>query len=307
MSAPPGPPLLAPRPRRADAELILACLLWGISFVVVKQGLAHATPMAFAAVRFALASLFMAPFARLRRPFTRIELVGGIALSLLLGLGFLAQTVGLVWTTPSRSAFLVALSSVLAPVIAVVALRERPGRPLLVALGVAAIGVYWLTAPDRGGLNRGDVFTLITAVLYGGHIVTIGALSRRGDVFHLVWLQITGTALLAAAGSVLVETPRIDWSPAFAGQVAYTALPATVVCLLLQMRAQRHISAARAALLFTSESMFAAATSWLVLGERLSPLQWLGGGLILTGMVLVEFRPPARPARATAAVLEVPR
>jgi drug/metabolite transporter (DMT)-like permease len=290
-------------PRRADAELVFACLLWGISFVVVKEALGHSTPMAFAAVRFAIASLLMAPFAGLHRRFTGVEVAGGIVLALLLGIGFLAQTAGLVWTTPSRSAFLVALSSVLAPAIAVVALRERPGRPLLLALGLAAVGVYWLTAPDRGGLNRGDLLTLITAVLYGGHIVTIGALSRRGDVGHLVWLQITGTALLAGAGTLFLESPRIAWSPAFMGQLAYTAVPATVVPLLLQMRAQRQISAARAALLFTSESMFAAATSWLVLGERLSPIQWLGGGLILASMVIVELRPVSP---RTASHVEVP-
>ncbi len=276
--------------RRADAQLVLACLVWGVSFVVVKQGLALASPLAFATVRFALAALLLAPFARLRRPFTRVELVGGGALSLLLGIGYLTQTVGLVWTTPSRSAFLVAISSVLAPAIAALALRERPSGRLLAALGLAAAGVFWLTAPDHGGLNRGDVLTLVTAVLYGGHIVTIGAFSRRGDPFHLVWLQIVGTALLAALGTVFFEQPHIAWTPGFVAVLLYTAAGATVATLLLQMHAQRHMSAARAAVLFCSESLFAATTSWLVLGERLSVGQWLGGGLILTGLVLAELK-----------------
>jgi drug/metabolite transporter (DMT)-like permease len=288
--------------RRADAQLVLACLVWGVSFVVVKQGLALASPLAFATVRFALAALLLAPFARLRSPFTRVELVGGAALSLLLGIGYLTQTLGLVWTTPSRSAFLVAISSVLAPAIAALALRERPSGRLLAALGLAAAGVFWLTAPDRGGLNRGDVLTLVTAVLYGGHIVTIGAFSRRGDPFHLVWLQIAGTALLAGVGTVVFEQPHITWTPGFVAALVYTAAGATVATLLLQMHAQRHMSAARAAVLFCSESLFAATTSWLVLGERLSAGQWLGGGLILTGLVIAELRtaPPAIGPQAVA-------
>jgi drug/metabolite transporter (DMT)-like permease len=280
---------------------VLACLVWGVSFVVVKQALALATPLAFATVRFALAALLLAPFARLRRPFTRRELGGGVALSLLLGIGYLVQTIGLVWTTPSRSAFLVAISSVLAPGIAAFALRERPTGRLLAALGLAAAGVFWLTAPDRGGLNRGDALTLVTAVLYGGHIVTIGAFSRRGDPFHLVWLQIAGTAVLAAVGTLMFERPQIAWTPGFLAALVYTAAGATVATLLLQMHAQRHMSAARAAVLFCSESLFAATTSWLVLGERLSAAQWLGGGLILTGLVTAELRgKPAADLRASS-------
>jgi drug/metabolite transporter (DMT)-like permease len=277
-------------PRRADAALVFACLLWGVSFVVVKQGLALATPLAFATTRFGLAALLLAPLARLRRPFTRPELVGGGTLALLLGIGYLTQTIGLVWTTPSRSAFLVAVSSVLAPGIAALALRERPTRRLLAALALAAAGIFLLTAPERGGLNRGDALTLFTAVLYGGHIVAIDAFSRRGDPFHLVWLQIAGTAVLAAVGTIVFERPHIAWSPAFAATLLYTAAAATVATLLLQMHAQRHMSAARAAVLFCSESLFAATASWLVLHERLSATQWLGGGLILTGLVLAEVR-----------------
>jgi drug/metabolite transporter (DMT)-like permease len=285
--------------RRADAQLVLACLIWGVSFVVVKQALALATPLAFAAVRFGLAALLLAPFARLRRPFTRQELLGGAALSLLLGVGYLIQTIGLVWTTPSRSAFLVSISSVLAPGIAALALRERPTGRLLAALGLAAAGVFWVTAPERGGLNPGDALTLVTAVLYGGHIVAIGAFSRRGDLLHLVWLQIAGTAVLAAAGTILFEQPHVAWTLPFVAALVYTAAGATVATLLLQMHAQRHMSAARAAVLFCSESLFAATTSWVVLGERLSALQWLGGGLILMGLVTAELKstPPAERTR----------
>jgi drug/metabolite transporter (DMT)-like permease len=276
--------------RQADATLLSATLLWGVSFVVVKMGLASASPFAFAAIRFAIASLVLAPFIRLRTRFSRAELVNGAVLSLLLGIGFLTQTTGLQWTTPSRSAFLVAVSSVLAPAIAAVALRERPRPMLLLALAAAGVGVFLLAAPEHGGLNRGDWLTLVTAGLYGGHIVVTGVVARRHDPLRLVWLEIVGTTVLAAAGAVWLEDRRLVWSPGFAGALAYTAIGATVVPLLLQMKAQRHMSAARASVLFCGESLFAAITSWLVLGERLTPLQWLGGGLILAGLVLAELR-----------------
>lgn len=276
--------------RQADATLLFACLLWGVSFVVVKLALASASPLAFAAIRFLIASLILAPFVRLGTRFTRAELAGGAVLSLLLGVGFLMQTTGLQWTTPSRSAFLIAISSVLAPAIAAIALRERPRPLLLLALATAGLGVFLLAAPESGRLNRGDLFTLVTAGLYGGHIVVTGAVARRHDALRLVWLEIVGTTVLATLGAVFLEDTRVVWSPGFLGALAYTAIGATVVTLLLQMKAQRHMSAARASVLFCGESLFAATTSWLVLGERLTTLQWLGGGLILVGLVLAELR-----------------
>lgn len=276
--------------RQADLALIAACLLWGVSFVVVKRALDDATPLAFAAVRFAIAALLLAPFARLRQPFTAAEVGSGVLLAGLLGIGFLAQTAGLVWTTPSRSAFIVAISSVLAPAMAALALRERPGWPLITAVLLAALGTYWLTDPDSGGLNRGDVLTLATAVLFGVQIVATTALSRRFNPFRLVWLQIAGTAVLGALGAALLERPVIHWTTTFVWALGYTAVGPTVLALLLQMLSQRHMSSARAALLFCFETLFAAVTSWVVMGEHLSAEQWLGGGLILGGLVLAELR-----------------
>ena len=275
--------------RGADAALVVACFLWGISFVIVKRALDDATPLAFAAMRFGIGAALLTPFAHLGRRFSSRELGAGLLLAALLGFGFLFQTTGLVWTTPSRSAFIVAISSVLAPAMAAVALRERPGWPLVTAVLLAALGTYWLTAPDAGGLNRGDVLTLATAVLFGVQIVATTALSRRYDPLRLVWLQIAGTAVLGAAGAVLFEQASIHWTRLFVWSLAYTAVGPTVVALLLQMFSQRHMSSARAALLFCFETLFAAACSWLVMGERLSPQQWLGGGLILGGMVLAEL------------------
>jgi drug/metabolite transporter (DMT)-like permease len=275
--------------RGADAALVVACFLWGISFVIVKRALDDATPLAFAALRFGIGAALLAPFAHLGRRFSARELGAGLLLAALLGFGFLFQTTGLVWTTPSRSAFIVAISSVLAPAMAAVALRERPGWPLVTAVLLAALGTYWLTAPDAGGLNRGDVLTLATAVLFGVQIVATTALSRRYDPLRLVWLQIAGTAVLGAAGAALFEQSSIHWTREFDWSLAYTAVGPTVAALLLQMLAQRHMSSARAALLFCFETLFAATCSWLVLGERLSAEQWLGGGLILGGMVLAEL------------------
>ncbi len=282
-----------PSARRADALLVAATAVWGVSFVVVKGALAETSPLAFVALRFALAAFALMPFTDLRTRFTAAELRAGALLTALLATGFAAQAVGLQYTTPARSAFIVALSSVLAPVVAFAVLRQRPRWLVAAAVAAAGTGIYLLTAPDAGGLNRGDMWTLITAVVFGGQIVAVAELSGRFDGRRLVWLQITGTALGVAALAALVEPPRVAWTGSFALALGFTGVGATALALLWQMEAQRHMSSARAALLFCLEPVFAALASWLWLGERLSAVQWLGAALILGAMIVAELPRPA--------------
>jgi drug/metabolite transporter (DMT)-like permease len=277
--------------RQADLLLLLATAMWGSSFVAVKTALADATPYAFLTLRFGLAALLLTPGTRfLPLPRGR-ELWGGILLGVLVAAGFVSVTLGLLITTPARSAFLVAISSVLAPVMAFVVLRRRPGRLAVAALGLAAVGVYLLTAPESGGLNRGDLITLVTAVCFGGQIVAVTELAPYSEPRRLVWIQLAATAFLSGIAVLALERPHVAWTKGFIVALAWTVVFASTGSFVLQAYAQRYMTSARAALIFCFEPLFAAATSWLVLGERLSVLQWGGGALILVGMVLPEVKP----------------
>jgi len=272
--------------RRADVMLITAAAVWGVSFVVVKDALTSASPLLFLALRFTIATLVLAPFVDLRGGFSRAELRAGVVLTALLASGFATQAYGLQYTTPARSAFIVAMSSVLAPFIALVLLKHRTGWMVLLALVIAGSGIYFLTAPDTGGLNRGDLWTLITAVVFGGHIVAVSEFSKRFDAQRLVWLQLPGTALGTLIAALLLEQLRFDWSFSLIAALLFLAVMSTVVALVWQFRAQREMSSARASLLFCLEPVFAALTSWLFWGETFSASQGFGALLILAGMVL---------------------
>ncbi len=283
-------------PRRAALLLIAACAIWGASFPVVKAALDSASPLAFVAVRFALAALVLAPSAGLRALRPGPELTAGLLLGLGLGVGFATQAVGLVTTTPSRSAFIIATSSIIAPFVATAVAREPLRAATLGALALATAGLYLLTAPAAGGLNRGDLWTVVTALVFGAQIVAVRELGRRYSPDRLVWLQIAATAVAVAIAAAVLERPHIRWAPGMVAALAYTGVLATAVALRWQMHAQRHMSSARAALLFCFEPVFAAVAAWVWLGERLSAAQWGGAALILVGMVVADL-PGERPER----------
>jgi drug/metabolite transporter (DMT)-like permease len=257
-----------------------------VSFVIVKEALDDSSPLAFLGIRFALATVALAPIVDFRSRWTSGELRAGMLLSVLLASGFACQVVGLQYTTPARSAFIVALSSILAPVFGLIALRHRAGWMVLLALVIAGVGIYYLTAPDAGGLNRGDLWTMITAVVFGGHIVAVAEFSKQFDARRLVWLQIAGTAVGVGLAAVILEPIRMQWSVGLGSAIVFTGLVATSLALLWQMRAQREMSSARASLLLCVEPVFAALASWFFWGEQLSRTQGIGAGLVLVGMVL---------------------
>ena len=275
--------------RRADLLLITAAAVWGVSFVVVKDALTAASPLLFLAVRFTLATIVLAPLVNLRGGFSRAELQAGALLTLLLASGFATQAYGLQYTTPARSAFIVAMSSVLAPFIALVVLRHRTGWMVLLALIIAGVGIYFLTSPDAGGLNRGDLWTLVTSVVFGGHIVAVSEFSKRFDAQRMVWLQLPGTAIGTLIAALILERLRFDWSLSLGAALLFLGVMSTAVALVWQMRAQREMSSARASLIFCFEPVFAALTSWWFWGETFSRGQAAGAGLIFVGMVLAVF------------------
>jgi drug/metabolite transporter (DMT)-like permease len=274
--------------RQADLLLVFTCAIWGLSFPTVKVALADASPLAFVAIRFLLGALILLPGTRLRPLPSRGEWFAGLLLGALLGVGFATQAVGLAYTTASRSAFIVALSSVLAPLVAFVAVRERLSWWTVAALGLATAGIYFLTDPGAGGLNRGDWWTLITAVVFGAQIVAVHELGLRFDIRRLVFIEIVVVAIGVGVAAPLLEPVRFAVTTQSVLALAYCGVAATAVALLLQMRAQKDLSSGRAALLFCTEPVFASLASWLWLGERLSLEQWLGGGMIVVGMLVAE-------------------
>ena len=162
----------------AEAALVGAALLYGVTFPLVHDALDDITPFAYLVGRFGVATLLLAPVTipalRTRGPERRMLLRAGLTAGVILFGGYTTQTIGLQYTSPSTSAFLTGLYVIITPVIESAISRRPPRPPVIVGIVLATIGLYLLTGADVH-LGRGEVFTLACAVLFAWHIVYIGA------------------------------------------------------------------------------------------------------------------------------------
>lgn len=280
--------------RQAVFWLVLVCLVWGVSFTITKEILRLTSPLVFMGLRFGLGSLI---FLGSLRELSREELAGGVVLGLLFWGGFAFQTSGLADTTPSRSAFITSLSTPLVPLVAFLVHRSLPRAHVIAGVLLAGVGMYFLTLPDSHseGINRGDLLTLGCAVLFAGQIVAAGHFSRRAAPVRLLAIEMGTAAVLSLLLAPLLETPRVTPNGVFLAALSFLTLSG-VWTFYMQLRAQQVLSPTHTALLFMLEPVFAALTSFIVLGERLSPVQWCGAALILAAMALPSLasRPPER-------------
>ncbi len=203
--------------------------------------------------------------------------------------GYLFQTWGLVYTTPSKSAFLTGFSVILVPLI-MMALGQKLGPATLLGAVLGLGGIYLLVAPSgMGGVNRGDIFTLVGATSFAVHIVLVGRYTKRFSFLHLVPVQILVVGLLASVALVIVPAQKLHFTARLVVAILVTALLATGVAFSVQNWAQQYTPPAHTALIFALEPVFAAISSWLVVGEHFQGRTLVGAGLILAGMVFSEI------------------
>ena len=286
-------------PTLGVATLVLITVVWGTTFAVVKEALESIPVPLLLALRFSLAA---ACFAFVR--FDRRALWPSLWLGLLAFAGFASQTIGLSLTSASNAAFITGLAVVLTPMVAALAWRRAVAPRAYLAALVAAVGLGLLTLGDGGlaGVNAGDLWVLLTALTYAVYVVYLGEVAGKAPVFALAGLQHLPMALLAWAWAWPERAALADVPLATYGAIAYLALVATALVAVLQTLAQRVVAAPLVALVFVLEPVFAAAFAAWWLAERLPPVGWLGGALVIVAMLVSELRlAPGRrtPRRAT--------
>jgi drug/metabolite transporter (DMT)-like permease len=286
----------------AEAALVVAALLYGITFPLVHDALDDITPFAYIAGRFGIAVLFVLPSAvRAVRGLENRRLllrVGTITGAILFG-GYATQTVGLQYTSPSTSAFITGLYVVITPVIEAIVFRRVPGRAVWAGVALATLGLYLLTGADVH-LGRGELLTLACAVLFAVHIVYLGLYVHRLPPAAYTAMQLGMVAFLALPAVAVQGVGALTALAVFA--VVFTAIACSAIALPLQVWGQLRIPPSRAALILLAEPVFAGIAGYLT-GERLGAERLAGGAIILVGIAVSEIGSARRAqARADGAV-----
>jgi drug/metabolite transporter (DMT)-like permease len=296
---------------RAYILMTLVVAVWGSTFVVVKGALSDATPVAFNLIRMTLAFVLLAVgYHRAWRTIKKSQIAAGALVGLCLAAGYQFQTIGLVRTTPSKSAFITGLVVVLVPLFSIVPALRPPGAraPRWNAFAgalLAFVGIVLITAPPAAGssgsvaaflpdlssINLGDVLTLGCSISFAFHCIALGHTSPRIPFQPLAILQVGFCALFMAISLPVIEHPQVHVTGRLIFALVVAAALATAAAFSIQSWAQSILPTTPMALILALEPVFAWITSFVVTGERLAMVPGIGAILILVGIALTELIP----------------
>ncbi|HLF19756.1 MAG TPA: DMT family transporter [Bacteroidota bacterium] len=277
---------------RTKAELLLVSitLIWGSTFVITKEILRSLPPFLYTALRFLLATLIFGLWhLKSIRSMNRSSFLKGAGLGLLLFIGFSLQTVGLQYTTASKSAFITGLLVILTPMCQILIERRAPKIGNVIGVILVAVGLYLLTSPRGSEMNVGDLMTIGCALCFALYIVYLDVFSNDSDPVQLTVAQFLVSAIGGIVGSLLLEPfPSVFPIQALVG-LLYLTIFATVIALYVQVKYQRESTPTRAAVIFALEPVVAAIAAYLVLGEIIGTAGVIGGGIIVAGLLVSEL------------------
>jgi drug/metabolite transporter (DMT)-like permease len=273
----------------APWALLTVSAAWGFSFIVMKDAIQRQSVNNFLFTRFTLAVIVMI----LIRPQT-IKLFnkdllqrGGLA-GIFLGLGYIAQTLGLERTGAAITGFITGLYVVLTPLIASFVLKEKITKFTWLCIAVATFGLGLLSI--RGfSVGIGEMFVLASAVLFAAHIIALSKWSSGRDVYAMTVIQLSMCAVLAGIASA-IEGYSLPPDDGVWGVVIFTAVFATAIAFIVQTWSQAHMSATKVAVILTMEVVFAALFAIVIGGERLTVQTAFGGVLVVVAMYLIVLK-----------------
>jgi drug/metabolite transporter (DMT)-like permease len=276
-----------------EFALILSTIAYGATFVIVQNALDEVTPVGLILLRFTVGTIALAPIALhrgFRRPGVESHARDFVLAAVVFGLtgfaGYWFQNAGLQRTTTSNSAFITGLFVVFTPLLEILVTRRLPDRRVLLAVVIAAIGLFMLTGASLE-VHAGDALTLGCAVMFGGWILLGHTFAQRFDPIALTAAQMAVLAvcavpvvLIGGLGHVTADVVRA---------VIVTGVLCSAMAFTVQLWGQRYVEPSRAAVILLFEPVVAGFVGYLV-GERLGVKGYLGAIVIFGGIVLAESR-----------------
>lgn len=288
---------------QANLVLTLAAVIWGSSFVVQQIGTGELGTITFTGARFLVGALMVMPFGikqflrvnRQERKFVSSDWIGIGVTGCVLFMAATLQQHGILRTTVTNSGFLTALYVPLVPVIGLLVLQRKVHFSIWPASICCFLGTYILSGAREVELATGDLWVISSTIFWACHVMLVGTLaSRTRAPLVVAAAQFLVTGFLGLSLGYIIEAPSLaDITDAWWG-ICYVGIFSVGMAFTLQVVGQRFTPAADAAIILSSETVFAALGGMIFLGERLSLLQLSGGVLILASILAVELLPLTR-------------
>lgn len=298
----------------ADISLFFVAVFWGSNFVIMKHAFEVIEPFTYLGIRFVIATFILVVifWKRLVKA-EKADYLAGCVIGILLFSGYTFQTIGLLYTTPANNGFITGTAVVIVPFLYFIIYKKSPGWWAFLGGGLAAVGLYLMSADESMGLGFGDMLTLVGAFLFAAHLISIAIYVRKSDPIVLAVTQIAFTGLICTAVALIFEPTEgmLIQPPAIWGAILYAVVFCTIGAFVTQTIAQRYTPPVHAVLILTTEAIFAALFSYLFWNEVFTPQKLSGAALILIGILITELRPylanKIAARRLTAAGSEAPK
>lgn len=277
---------------RGRIGLIIVAIIWGSGFTFSAVALDFFSPFQILAIRFTIAFLLMCLFFFKQFKHINIQSIKkGIILGVFLYFAFMFQTIGLVYTTPSKNAFLTAFNVVLVPVITAIVYKKGLNRASIIGALLSIIGVAIMSLDNFTQINIGDLLTLICALFFALQIFYTNEFVQNENIFVLNTVQI-GTAAVLGNIVALVRNDAIQpLTSRGVVSVIYLGAISTMLAFLLQTAAQRYTTGTETAIILSTEAVFGMVFSAILLKEVITGKMLLGSALILAGVLIVQLAP----------------
>jgi drug/metabolite transporter (DMT)-like permease len=272
----------------ATAALILVTAVWGFTFVQVKDAVELYPLFAFLAVRYAVASAALAPVSAVRlRALGRDGVVAGAVLGVLIALGIGLQTAGLERTTVTNAGFITGLYVLFTPLLGLALFRTPIPRVLWIAVALALLGLVLLAGVPEGSA-LGDLLVLFGAAAQALQIVMVERYANRFDAFALTFAEVAVASLVFIGIALALGDLSMPHGATVWAAILVTGLFAVAFAYLVQVWAQRRVSATRIAIIFSLETVFAGLAGYLFAGDRIGAVGLAGCAAIFAGILVAE-------------------
>ena len=272
--------------------LLLITFFWGVTFPLIKVSLEYISPLPFLALRFSVSTIIILPFVIRNRQFRdRKAMMYGFWAGFYLMLGYVFQTIGLLYTSAGASGLITGLYVVILPLISIVYLKTRVSRIIIISSITAFTGLIIMsTGAFSGALGWfGDILTMMCAFSYAANLAYLSKRAAEFDSYVFSFYQLLMVAVFSALAIPFIPGERFVLNTYVIFTILFTAIFAGVLAIFVTTKAMIYVEPSVAGIIFVGEPIFAALTSVWLIDEHLSLYTIIGGTIMVIAIFIVTL------------------